>query len=53
MHASSSLHKQTMLVRVPPSAYFYVAHTDERTVAVAFVNKLCWFESYRHFFYVA
>ena len=38
-----------MLVRVPLSAYFYVAQADERTLAVAFVNKLCWFEShYRH-----
>jgi hypothetical protein len=38
-----------MLVRVPLSAYFYVAQADERTLAVAFVNKQCSFEShYRH-----
>jgi len=49
MHASSSLRKQTMLFRVPPSAYYYVAQADECTLAVAFVNKLSWFKShYRH-----
>jgi len=37
------------LVRVPLSAYFYVTQADERALSVAFVNKLCWFEShYRH-----
>jgi len=49
MRASSSLRKQTMLVGVPLSAYFYVAQADERMLAVAIVNKVCWFEShYRH-----
>ena len=51
MCASSSLRKQTMWVRVQLSAYFYVAQADERALAVAFVNKLCWFQSYyRHIF---
>jgi hypothetical protein len=54
MCAGSSLRKQTMLVRVPLSAYFYVAQADERALAVAFINKLCSLEShYRHIFYVA
>jgi len=49
MHASSSLPKQTKLVRVPPLAYYYVAQADERMLAVAFLNELSWFEShYRH-----
>ena len=49
MRARSSLRKQTMLVRVPLSAYFYVAKADECGLAVAFVNKLILFEShYRH-----
>ena len=40
-----------MLVRDPLSAYYYIAQADERTLAVAFINKLCWFEShYRHIF---
>jgi len=53
MPASSSLRKQTMLVRVPLSAYFYVAQAHERMLAVAIVNKVCWFESHhRHDFYV-
>jgi len=31
------------------SHIFYVAQADERALAVAFGNKLCWFEShYRH-----
>jgi len=49
MRANSSLRKQTIFVRVPLSAYFYVAHAVERALALAFVNKLIWFEShYRH-----
>jgi len=43
-----------MLVRVNYRHIFYVAQADERTLAVAFMNKLCWFESqYRYIFYVA
>ena len=49
MRARSSLRKQTMLVRVTLSAYFYVAQAVERALALAFVNKLILFEShYRH-----
>ena len=34
--------------------FLYVTQTVERVLAVAFENKLCWFESqYRHIFYVA
>ena len=43
--ASSSLRKQTVLVRVPLSIILYVAQAVERVLAVAFGNKLCWFES--------
>ena len=51
MRARSSLRKQTNFVRVPLSAYYYIAEADERALAVAFVNKLCLFEShYRHIF---
>ena len=39
MRASSSLRKQTMLVRVPLSPYFYVAQAHERMLAVAIVKK--------------
>ena len=40
-----------MFVRVP--VFLYVAQAVERVLAVAFGNKLCWFESnYRHIFYV-
>jgi len=47
---SSSLRKQTVLVRVPLSAYFFMQPKQfERVLAPAFGNKLCWFEShYRH-----
>ena len=42
---ASSLRKQTMLVRVPLSVYFYVAQADERTLAVAvrtvFARVIC------------
>jgi len=39
MCASSSLREQTMLVRIPLSAYFYVAR-QLNALAIAFVNKL-------------
>ena len=47
MRASSRLRKQTMLVRVP--LFLYVAQVVECVLAVAFGNKLRWFQShYRH-----
>ena len=34
--------------------FLYVAQASERVLAVAFGEKLCWFEPhYRHIFYVA
>src|SRR5215469_14685843 len=45
--SSSGLRKETMLVRVRVSAgiFLYVTIRVERRLAVAFGNKLCWFES--------
>ena len=48
--ARSGVKKQTTLVRVPVSAYFfYVTISFERVLVVAFGNKLRWFECHcRH-----
>jgi hypothetical protein len=49
MRASSSLRKQTVGSNPNIGMFLYVVQAVERLLAVAFRNKLCWFESeYQH-----
>jgi len=46
MRASGSLWKQTVYSSPNIRIFLYVAQAFERMLAVAFGNKLCWFESH-------